>query len=466
MKKTKLNLVKEKNLKKTETIPDQIWMFFCSVKLTVYTLVLLATTSIIGTIVLQNGAPQQYVELYGKGMYNLIRVLKIDDMYHAWWFLFLLLLLCINIVVCSVERLSLTWKIIFPEKIQFNPDRFRNLKNQETFMVGRDVQDVSREFKALLTQKVGRVLEESTDRGCVMYAEKGRWSRLGVYVVHTSIILLVVGALIGAFFGFKADLRLDEGATSDTVFSGKTRTPVKLPFSIRCNEFEVKFYDTGAPEEFRSNLTISENGQESFTRDIRVNHPLRYKGINIFQSSYGTASPENALFEILDNTTQETITHTLKVGEEIELPNGEGTFQFEGFLPHFKFRDHNLGEAFFGKVSLEGQKSFQIALPIKFPTFDKMRKGQFTFVVKEYDQAYYTGLQVTKDPGIWYVYAGFILMILGCWITFFVSHQSYFVEMETTDQNTTRVMISGKANRNSHGVSFAIKKFVTSVKDK
>ena len=307
---------------------------------------------------------------------------------------------------------------------------------------------------------MGPVVEEKTENRIALYAEKGRWTRLGVYVVHASIILLVVGALIGALFGFKADLRLDEGASADTVFSGKTRIPVKLPFVIQCNDFEVKFYDTGAPEEFRSNLTIIENGKESFTQDIRVNHPLRYKGINVFQSSYGSAAPDRAVFEILDNTTQLTSTHTLKKGEEIPLPNGQGFFQFEGFLPHFKFRDHNLGESFFGKVSLKDQKSFQIALPVKFPTFDKMRKGQFAFVVKDYEQGYYTGLQVTRDPGIWYVYAGFVLMILGCWITFFISHQSYFIELEKTDQNLTQVTVSGKANRNSHGMGFAIKKFV------
>ncbi len=466
VKKKDKSIEKEKKLKKKETIPDQIWMFFCSVKLTVYTLVLLAATSIIGTLILQNGSPQQYISLYGKGFYNLIKVLKIDDMYHAWWFLLLLLLLCINIVVCSIERLSLTWKIIFPDKIKFNPNRFRKLKNGEIFTKDKDFTTLSREYKAILTRKVGNVLEEKTDKGCVFYAEKGRWTRIGVYVVHTSIILMVLGALIGSMFGFKANLQLDEGATADTVYTAKTRVPVKLDFSIKCNEFEVKFYDTGAPDDYRSNLTIIEDGKESFTENIRVNHPLRYKGINIFQASYGTAAPDSALFEILDNTTQDSMKIKLKIGEEVKLPNDQGVFMLEGFLPHFKFRDHDLGEAFFGKVFLSDKQSFQIALPTKFPTFDKMRKGQFSFVVKEFDQKYYTGLQVTKDPGVWYVYAGFILMIIGCWITFFISHQSYFIEMEKTDQNITKILVSGKANRNNQGMTLKIKKFATILKGK
>jgi len=59
-----------------------------------------------------------------------------------------------------------------------------------------------------------------------MYAESGRWTRIGVYIVHSSILLLLVGALIGSFFGFKANMQLDEGATSDTAFMVKKRLPI------------------------------------------------------------------------------------------------------------------------------------------------------------------------------------------------------------------------------------------------
>jgi len=458
-------------LKTENAIPNQIWMFFASVRLTVYTLVILAVTSIIGTVILQNGSPQQYVNLYGQGLYNLIQVLQIDDMYHAWWYLLLLLLLCINIVVCSVERLSKTWKIIFPDKIKVNPKRFLSAKNKESFETEKDLEPLCAEYEALLSKRIGKVIRQEAEGSVVLYAEKGRWTRLGVYVVHASVILLLAGALIGALFGFKASLRLDEGETADTVFDSKTRMPIKLPFAIQCNEFEVRFYDTGAPEEFRSNLTVIEGGQESFTRDIRVNQPLRYKGINVFQSSYGTASPNEAVFQITDNITQDVITQTIKKGQAVDLPGNMGTFKFEGFLPHFDFRGHNLGEAFFGRMTLAEGKNFQIGLPTKFPTFDKMRKGRFTVVVKDFDQAYYTGLQVTKDPGVWYVYAGFIFMIVGCWVTFFISHQSVCIGLETSMSNAgstsgpVRVWVAGKANRNAHGMTLKIRKLATILKD-
>ncbi len=452
-------------MKKNQTIPELIWKFFCSVKLTVYTLVLLALTSIIGTVILQNGTDQEYLRLYGEAFYNLIKVSGIDDMYQAWWFLLLLVILCINIVVCSIERLSVTWKIIFPKKIKFNPERFRKLKNLETFTIDKDLKSISGDYESFLSKRVGNVIKQETESGTVMYAEKGRWTRIGVYVVHSSILLLLIGALIGVVFGFKGNLQLDEGQTSDTVYIFKKKMSKKLDFSIKCNDFYVKFYDSGAPEEFKSNLTIIEDGKESFTKDVIVNHPLRYKGINIFQSSYGTAKPDSAVLDIIRLSDKSVTSSNMKIGEEIQLPEDQGLFKLEGFLPHFDFRGHNLGEAFIGKITQKDGNSFQIALPIKFPTFDKMRKGSFAFVVKEFDQKHYTGLQITKDPGIWYVYSGFILMIIGCWVTFFMSHQSYFIKIERNKDNSSKISISGTANRNSQGLKLKIKKIVTKLKD-
>jgi cytochrome c biogenesis protein len=439
-------------LKNKDSISRQIWMFFCSVKLTVYILVLLALTSIIGTVLLQNGTPQQYIDLYGKGLYNLIQVFKLNDMYHAWWFLLLLLLLCINITVCSLERLSLMWKTVFPKEIRFNADRFLRSKTNQTVAVGIPADEVAASCEAWLSRLAGPVIRQTDGNTTVLYTEKGRWTRLGVFVVHASVLLLLAGALVGSIFGFKASVRIDEGNQTGRVFEAKTRKPIDLDFIIRCNEFEVKFYDTGAPEEFRSNLTIIEDGQESFTTDIRVNHPLRYKGINIFQSSYGTATPAAAVMTIVDNRSGQETTRTVRINETILLPDDQGTFLLQGFMPHFEFRGHNLGETFFGLVDLEGETGFQVGLPVKFPTFDKMRKGRFTFVVTDFEKRYYTGLQVTKDPGVWYVYAGFVLMILGCWVTFFMAHHMFLLAIQPMDDGRTSIVLSGKTNRSNRNM--------------
>lgn len=424
----------------------------------------MALSSVVGTLLLQNGPAQEYIRRYGSTGYQIISTLSLDDMYHAWWFLGLLIILCINLIVCSIDRLLPSWKIIFPKTVKFNHEQFKKSKNVDSIKISKAGSNLADEIEKLLSRKIGTVTKKEDGNTNILYAEKGRWTRIGAYIVHVSILLLLIGALIGALFGFKAGMQIDEGANSDIAILFGGNKQIKLDFAIQCNEFEVKFYDDGRPEDFRSNLSILEDGKEVFSKNIRVNHPLQYKGINIFQSSYGTARPEKAEFEIIRSSDGSSLTQTLKIGQEILLSDDTTKFKLEGFIPHFDFRGNNLGSAFVGLVSEAGKESFRIGLPLRFPTFDKMRKGSFSFVIKNTEQKYYTGLQVTKDPGVWYVYAGFIIMIIGCWITFFMSHQRYSVEIVRTKQQKAIINIAAITNRGGQGMQLKVKKLLNEIK--
>ncbi|MFO7751302.1 MAG: cytochrome c biogenesis protein ResB [Desulfobacteraceae bacterium] len=443
----KNNMVKKAS---TSRIDNKIWVFFTSVKLTVVVLLLLAATSIIGTFIPQNASPAFYFQKYGEVLYRLFDTFDIFDMYNSWWFLLLLGLLAVNLVVCSIDRLGTTWKIIFPKKVVFRIERFRKLKNREVFVSTKQGSELKEAYKNLLEKKFAAPVEEETNNGFALFAEKGRWTRLGVYIVHLSIILLLAGAVLGNVMGFKGFVKIPEGESISRVDT-KSGKGIDLGFTLRCNSFDVSFYDTGQPDEYKSSVTIVKDGSEVLTTDIIVNDPLRYQGISFYQSNYGTAAAGEVKVVITSRETGMAYNRTLSAGKTIDLPEAGGRFTLEGFVPGFDFRGHNLGEAFVGKIAGKDDKTSQVVMPLKFPSFDKMRKGAFSFVVSDFKKKYYTGLQVTKDPGVWYVYTGFIFMIIGCWITFFMSHQSLFVEVENRE-NGSQVIVAGSAHRNSQSM--------------
>jgi cytochrome c biogenesis protein len=403
-------------------------------------------------------------------------------MYHSWWFQFLLLLLTINIVVCSIDRISATWKIVFVKNPSFNLSRFRNLSQKETFAGNHPPKELGNIYQPIISKYFGYTKVEPTDKGLCIFAEKWRWTRLGVYAVHLSVILLLSGGLMGSLFGFEGFVNIPEGEKVDSIRIRNTGKIHHLGFDIKCENFNISFYDNGAPKEYRSSLTIIEKDKPVIQKDIIVNDPLRYRGVNIFQSSYGKM-PSNSTFkkktpasdpsgEITLNfdNKESGVSFQIKtaMGKPVDLPEGFGKFVILEYVKAAEFRGQNIGEAYKGVLTPADGNPLDVLLPLHFPNFDRMRKGALVISVADQeieafslgegsDQRYYTGLQVTKDPGVLLVYSGFIMMIIGCYITFFMSHQRVCVEI-IKGKAKSRVIVTGTANKNKMGMQQRVKK--------
>jgi len=323
--------------------------------------------------------------------------------------------------------------------------------------------------EALVSKSYSRTQITPTKKGVMIFGEKWRWSRLGVYIVHLSVILLLIGSVVGSLFGFDGFVQIPEGETTDIIQLRGTGKTYQLPFKIRCEDFDVSFYPNKAPKEFRSDLIIFEGDREILKKSIIVNDPLRYAGINIFQSSYGEIEgetesqtvipePKEVLLNITILETGMSYQQKTVIGKPFSLPENRGKFVLTEFKPKANFMGQAIGEALSGILTLKDGQPVEVTLPIRFANFDKMRRGKlFISVLEPKPQAkmpaekkdirYFTGLEVTKDPGVWIVYAGFILMLSGCVVTFFMSHQQAFVEI-TAKGNKSHVVVAGTAYRN------------------
>ncbi len=109
----------EKKQVKHKVINSPMLKFISSVKLFIFLCVIITFVLVLGTFILQNASPEQYIARYGKATYTLFRSLGLTNIYHAWWFTALLFLLAINIFTCALKRFSLRLNKAGPTVIHF-----------------------------------------------------------------------------------------------------------------------------------------------------------------------------------------------------------------------------------------------------------------------------------------------------------------------------------------------------------
>ena len=371
----------------------------------------------------------------------------------------LLYMLTVNLVACSIKRLPRVWKIVSEPQLVMDEGFEKSLSLTHEFKVSGDA---VAKYKDFLNGIMGAPVVTEKDGAVHLFVQKTPWCRLGVYVVHLSIIIIFIGSMIGSFFGYKAFVNIVEGTSVDTVYTQK-ETPIKLDFAVRCESFSVAYYNTGAPREFKSILTILENGQpvKGYEKiPIIVNDPLSYKGITFYQSSYGQAGEGAAYhFNVARRGGGETAHLDLKKGEQVTLGGGvtlevlESTQDVKQYMPEFS------GPAAKVKLQSPGKAAESFIVFKNHPEIEEQRKGELVIQYAGADEKLYTGLQVAKDPGVWIVWFGCALMTIGIYLAFFFSHNRLWIRI-----SGGRAVMGGTASKNPAAFESKFEEYVEKLK--
>lgn len=424
-----------------------LWDFFCSLKLTMFLLISLAVISIIGTVIPQGTPPEEYLAQIGQAKIKLYTVLGFFDMYHSWWFILLLYLLTVNLVACSFKRLPHIWKIITePVKI-LSGALEQSLANVATIRSSDDPVVLKEKVAAFLKADFAEPEVVEADGAWHLFAQKTPWCRLSVYFVHLSVIVIFIGALIGSLFGYKGFVNIMEGESVSRIES-RSGKQLDLGFALRLEKFSVAHYASGAPKEFKSILTVLENGKpvpDYTNARVIVNDPLTYKGITFYQSSYGNAG--NYFFTASDLDGKNPVSLTVEGKASVNLPDGSSMHVLEATRDVSEFAKGVSGPAAQVELHTPDGKAESFVVYANHPELNLQHAKEHgkgpVLHYKGAQERMYTGLQVAKDPGVEIVWVGCLLMVVGIYIAFFLSHRRIWVRIQHG-----AVTVGGNASKN------------------
>lgn len=266
---------------------DVVWNWFRSTRLAIFLLIFISITAIIGTLIPQNPTPDQ-IAGYGEGTKRLFQMIGFFDLYHSRWFDGALALLCINLLICSLERIPQTMNQIRLERVTPAAGDPERMRMSAGFDVKGAPDNIADKIRAFLKKEGGRIVEDAKGDNRFFLLNRGRYSRLGVYVLHFSIILVVFGAIVGNILGYRGQLLIEEGTSADKFIRYRGEMEEQpLGFAVACKSFSFSLDPTtGMPGNFTSKLEIIDGGKKISEPTVMVNHPISYKGIGIYQAAY------------------------------------------------------------------------------------------------------------------------------------------------------------------------------------
>jgi|SRR5579862_819015 len=452
-----------------KTMIRRIWQTIGAVKTGVILLIITVIISAAGTLILQRPAtdPDDLQRAYSPQMLRFLDGVGLTDVFHAWWFLLLLSLVSLSIVAASIQRFPNAWR--FYSRPYKSPDEsFRkalplhaqiSILNEETALAAAE-----RVF-----QKTGlkpeRIVRENSFS---VFGERHRISEMAVYIVHASLLLIFVGGIVDGVYGWRGFLSLTRGQQSSQIQQNAvTRT---LPFAVRCDGAGQENYADGTPKRWWSKLVVVENGREVQRKEIVVNDPLVYRGIRFYQASYGHTGKVDKL--VLTATSAKGPAKDISIGlNETVALDDDTTVRLAEFIPDYVVQD---GQIYARSNDLENPaahliveskktgKAANVWLP-PIPGFEQNSASPYQFEGKDVQMGYYTGLEVSHEPGQWAVWGGVLLMGLGLAFVFYIVHaRVWAVPVENASGQLT-LWIGGAANRNKDAFEQNFQKLVRGI---
>ena len=416
----------------------------------------------------QNAPHDEYVSRYGQTLGGFVHLTGLGTVYRVWWYLLLIVLVLINLLVCSAGRIRRSFRQAFSR-----PRAQDNELLQDTRPIEVEVEPARLRDALARRLRAKGYSVDSAENGPLrlIAAQRGAVSRIGFLITHLSIITILVAGAINGRLGYRhqQNVRIGESFAAGDIEPG-------ADFDVRLDDFQIETTETGQVRDYKSVLTVVKGGHDVLTKTVEVNHPLIYGGVGFYQASYGQdpSAIKDAGLYYSENAFEPTEGGGSPHGEDppaelilpfrqkVPVPGSDLEAIVTDYVPHF-VKDLSTGvvssrsdEPEMPAIKLDvlqGGKVMDSGWLIEGMDFHSRGTllGRFHFAA--YTPLFYAGIDVAKNPGVSLLFVGFALASVGILLSFFVPWERVWVKIEDSGSGRSRVRITGTSSKGQSGFS-------------
>jgi cytochrome c biogenesis protein len=294
-----------------------------SMRFAVSLLGILCVASIVGTVLPQNSPDNAYIDQFGPFWFDVFNHFSLWRVYNSGWFLLIMAFLVVSTSICLIRNAPRMLRDARSFREHVRADGLRAFPHRFETRYAMPAESAADALTRLFKKQGYAVRVRRDASGLMVAAKKGSVNRLGYICTHAALVIICLGGLIDGdlplrlqmwlggkqpVFGnmmiadvpargrlsphnpsFRANILVPEGGrtSSAVVMVGDGALVQPLPFTLRLKHFLVDYYSTGMPSRFASEVEVTDPADgKTFPATIEVNHPLHYKGVTVYQSSF------------------------------------------------------------------------------------------------------------------------------------------------------------------------------------
>ena len=365
-----------------------------SMRFAISMLTIIAIASMIGTVMKQNEAVPNYINQFGPFWHLVFQKMGLYSLYTAWWFLLILSFLILSTGLCIVRNGPKMIKDMRSWRENVREESLRNFHHKAEWQSSLGRAALAQQSSQRLVDAGYKVKLVEKERATLIAAKKGAANKFGYIFAHSAIIIILLGGMLDSplpirfqlwFMGktptaagtgdiianipakhrlslsnptFRGNTAISEGQASSTAIipEGDGLLVQDLPFTIFLKKFNIDFYSTGMPKLFASDVIVKDHETgATFAATIKVNQPLIYKGVAVYQSSFEDGGSKLKLTGFpMAGSSAKPFAINGEVNTATELASGGEVYAVEwsGFRP---FNVENTGASQDARAVTKGQ---------------------------------------------------------------------------------------------------------------
>ena len=374
---------------------------------------------------------------------TLLDSLSLFAVYTAWWFR---LLLCTLALCCGVYLASRLEPRVRRARLAAPDGRDPVAMLAVARLASHHSREVAASRVADALRSAGYTIRTTETMGAVhIRAERNRFQRLASAAAHLGFVVLLAAAAIGRLTGWQEPgIAVAEGATVEIGHG--------TGLAVRNDGFTKTRYPGGAvPKDYLTELTLLKDGRAVRERfQLRVNSPLAYNRVRIHQAFFGQA----AGLRVTDADGRTLLTGGIPLlsRDSENRPAGHASvdgYDLEVLAPRADESDRAVPP---GSVRVRVYRAgTERRVPLAEVDAPLGRSVAAAWLDVRFEgPIQYSGLHVTKNPAVGFVWGGAILTLVGTLYVFARPYRAARLvihQVESGSEITLRAMIGRPMGR-------------------